>query len=87
MLTDSTMMSANLNPVLDEHLFTNGGDLITLDGEDYGPGQTFIVPGSEVAGFDTTNDLTITITTVDATGLITGVSSSGTANNGVACCT
>jgi len=63
-----------------------GAYTVTVDqgGQDYGVNQTFTVSGSELAGADTTNDLTITITAVDATGLISTVSSAGTANNGTA---
>ena len=59
---------------------------VTVDqgGEDYGVNQTFTIVGSELAGTDVTNDLTITITGVDAAGTITSASSAGTANNGTA---
>jgi len=55
---------------------------VTQAGSDYGVNQTFTVLGSEVAGIDTTHDLTITITAVGADGSISTVSSAGTANDG-----
>ena len=56
---------------------------INQGGQDYGVNQTFTILGSEVAGADVTNDLTITINTV-TDGLITAVTATGTANNGTA---
>jgi hypothetical protein len=59
---------------------------VTTPGSDYGVNQTFIIPGSQLAGQDITNDLTITITALDdliERGVDT-VSTSGTASNGTA---
>lgn len=53
----------------------NGGTL-------YGANQTFLIPGTSLIGTTPANDLTITITTVDGAGAITGLSLSGTAAGG-----
>ena len=54
--------------------------VINSAGEDYGANQTIIIPGSSLAGTTPTNDLSITITTVDdiSTGAITAIASAGT---------
>lgn len=53
-------------------------------GSDYGVNQTFTIAGSEIAGVDVTNDLTITITAIAVDGGINTVSSAGSANTGTA---
>jgi len=58
--------------------------VVLTAGQDYYVDQTFTVLGSDLAGVDTTNDATITITSVDSTGGITGASVSGTASTDVA---
>ena len=52
-------------------------------GQDYYPGQTFVILGNTLAGATPTNDLTVTISTVDASGAITAISSSGSASTDV----
>lgn len=54
--------------------------VINSGGTDYRSGQTFTILGTTLIGETPTNDLTITIDTVDATGAITAVTSTGTAN-------
>lgn len=58
--------------------------LINNPGSQYSVNQQLIILGNQLFGSSPTNDLTITITTVDetATGVITAISSSGTANAG-----
>ena len=51
-------------------------------GQDYGPSQEIIINGSDIVGEDVTNDLTVTISTVDSSGTVTAVTSSGTAAGG-----
>ena len=53
-------------------------------GNDYGVDQTFVIVGTELFGTSPTNDATITVTGVDASGGITGANISGTANQGSA---
>jgi hypothetical protein len=53
---------------------------VNSGGTNYGAGQTFTILGSSLIGTTPTNDLTITISTVNASGTITSVSPSGTAN-------
>ena len=53
-------------------------------GQDYGADQTFTVLGTDLFGTSPTNDATITITSVNASGGITGANISGTANTGSA---
>ena len=53
-------------------------------GQDYGSDQTFTVLGTELFGISPDNDATITVTSINATGGITGASISGTANSGSA---
>ena len=48
-------------------------------GNDYGVDQTFVILGTDLFGTSPTNDATITITGVDASGGITGANISGTA--------
>ena len=43
--------------------------------------ETIVIPGTELNGTSPTNDLTITISTVDANGVITAISHTGTASN------
>jgi hypothetical protein len=43
--------------------------------------ETIVIPGTELNGISPTNDLTITISTVDANGVITAISHTGTASN------
>ena len=56
---------------------------VLTGGNDYFVDQTFTVLGTSLAGATPTNDLTITISGVDASGAITSVSSSGTASTDV----
>jgi len=51
-------------------------------GSAYAPDQTFLIPGSALYGVSPDNDLNFTVTTVDATGAVTGASVSGTAAQG-----
>ena len=53
-------------------------------GSSFYTGQKFIVAGNELAGATPTNDLTITISSVDGTGGITAVTTSGVASTDVA---
>ena len=53
-------------------------------GQSYGADQTFTVLGPNLFGTSPTNDATITITSVNASGGITGANISGTANTGSA---
>ena len=39
MYSDVNNMSTKLNPILDEHLFTEGKQFMTVNGKDYGPGN------------------------------------------------
>ena len=55
------------------------GKILTA-GSGYYQAETFTVLGSNLNGADSTNDCTITITTVDGTGAITGISVAGTAD-------
>jgi hypothetical protein len=55
--------------------------VVTNPGTGYLAAETFTILGSELGGADGTNNLTITITTVDVNGGITGVSTAGTAIN------
>jgi len=57
---------------------------VAQGGQEYFAGQTFTVPGNQLAGATPTNDLTITISTVGATGDITAVTDSGSASTDVA---
>jgi hypothetical protein len=50
-------------------------------GSGYSATETIVIPGSSLGGADTTNDLTITIASVDAVGVITSINFSGTASN------
>jgi hypothetical protein len=50
-------------------------------GSGYLVNETFTVLGTDLGGTSPTNDLTITVTTIDAGGEITGTSVTGTANN------
>ena len=51
-------------------------------GTNYATGQTFNLLGTSLLGVSPANNLVITISTVDASGAITGVTFSGTANSG-----
>ncbi len=55
---------------------------ISNPGTGFANSDTITIVGSKLGGTDNTNDLTITITSVDANGAITGISNSGTAVNG-----
>ena len=57
---------------------------VSSNGNNYGADQTVLVPGTQLFGTSPTNDATITITSVDASGGVTGASISGTANTGSA---
>jgi len=58
-------------------------DVLLLNGgSDYAANQEFIILGSTFFGDDVTNDLTITIDSVDAAGAITAISVSGTSTDG-----
>lgn len=57
---------------------------INQAGEGYTANQEIIIEGTTLNGVTPDNDLTITITTVDGSGAITAVSSSGTASTDVA---
>ena len=63
---------------------SGGSYSVTIDaaGTDYGANQTFTVDGNDLAGLSITNDLTITITSVDVNRTITAASGAGTAANG-----
>lgn len=50
-------------------------------GTGYSPTETIVIPGSSLGGVNSTNDLTITISTVDANGGILTFTSSGTASS------
>ena len=54
---------------------------VTNGGTGYLAAETFTILGSELGGNDGTNNLTVTITTVDVNGAVTDVSSTGTAVN------
>ena len=54
-------------------------DNIDTAGQNYGVGQTFTIPGTQLIGETPTNDLTITIDSIGVNRSITGVSLSGTA--------
>ena len=53
-------------------------------GQEYYTGQKFLITGNLLAGGTPTNDLTVTISTVNATGGVTAITSSGTASTDVA---
>lgn len=55
---------------------------VTSGGVDYGQGQTITILGTSLIGTTPTNDLSITISTVDALGTVLTTSSSGTAASG-----
>ena len=57
---------------------------VAQPGQEYYTGQKFLVTGNLLAGGTPTNDLTITITGVNASGGITTISSTGTASTDVA---
>jgi hypothetical protein len=54
---------------------------VTIDdgGFDYATNQTFVIEGTSLGGTTPTNDATITVSTVDASGTITGATIAGTA--------
>ena len=54
----------------------------TSQGTAYAINDTIIISGQNLGGVDSTNDLTITVSSVTAAGAITGVSHSGTAVDG-----
>ena len=54
----------------------------TSQGTGYAINDTIIISGQNLGGVDSTNDLTITVTSVTAAGAITGVSHTGTAVDG-----
>ena len=53
---------------------------VSASGDGYTATETIVIPGTELNGTSPTNDLTITISTVDANGAITAISHSGTAS-------
>ena len=55
--------------------------VISASGQDYLQNETFTVSGETLGGISPANDATITITTIDGNGAITGASISGTAVN------
>ena len=57
---------------------------VASGGQNYGADQNIVVNGTQLFGTSPTNDATITITGVDASGVITSASISGTANTGSA---
>ena len=64
-------------------VYRDGGNYygkILTAGSGYIQAETFTVLGSNLNGADSTNDCTITITTVDGTGAITAISVAGTAD-------
>ena len=65
---DVTIVAGNYNVV------------VNAAGENYGVNQTIVIPGTSLSGTSPTNDLTITIGSIDgiATGAITAASASGT---------
>ena len=48
-------------------------------GSNYAVNNTIVIPGSDLGGQTPTNDLTVTVTTVDTAGSITGATAAGTA--------
>ena len=56
---------------------------INEGGKGYNIGNTIVIPGNKLGGELTTNDLTITVTSVDGQGTITGISWTGLSYNGV----
>ena len=70
---DSFALSVNLSAG------TYSLDNIESAGQNYGVGQTFTIPGTQLIGETPTNDLTITIDSVGIDRSITGVTLSGTA--------
>jgi len=65
----------------------NGGTYsvaVANAGAGYGPNQEIIIIGSDLVGEDVTNDLTVTISTIDGSGGVTAVTSAGTAAGGTA---
>ena len=67
---------------------SNGNYSVTVansgadSGSNYGTSDTLLIDGTQLGGASPANDLTITVTGVDAGGGITGVSASGTAFTG-----
>jgi len=57
-------------------------DLISSPGENYKIGDVIIISGSELGGDSPANDFTITVSTVNGVGGITGTTVSGTGGNG-----
>lgn len=55
--------------------------VVSNGGSNYGPGQQILVSGNNIIGDSPTNDLTITVSTTNgvATGVVTAISTSGTA--------
>jgi hypothetical protein len=69
------------------NIVTNAGSYsatVLTSGSGFYTSQKFVVAGNELAGASPTNDLTITITSVDATGGITAISTGGVASTDVA---
>ena len=71
--------NATFNITLDTSTQTYTQVNLSNTGSQYSPTEQIIIYGSNLGGVDTTNDLTITISTVDANGGITGITISGTA--------
>ena len=56
---------------------------IREDGLGYSVGNVIIIPGDELGGENPSNDLTITVSSVDSQGRITAITTSGTSYSGV----
>jgi hypothetical protein len=68
---------------IDQTIFLNYNVTVINSGSGYSAGQTITVPGRNLGGETVTNDLVITITSVDPDGGILAISWTGVSYNGV----